>query len=44
MAENVLQINGGISTNADVTVENILYVKKIIFGIQLHGVAKIVNI
>ena len=43
MAENVLKVNGGI-TNADVTVKNIIYVKKIIFGILLHVVAKIVNV
>ena len=44
MAEKVFKINGGITTNADVTVKNIIYVKKIIFGIPLHVVAKIVYI
>ena len=43
LIKNVIQINGGI-TNVDVSVKNILYVKKIIFGILLHVVAKMVNI
>ena len=30
---NVIQINVGITTNVDVSVENMIYVKKIIFGI-----------
>ena len=30
--ENVIQINEGITTNVDVSVKNIKYVKKIIFG------------
>ena len=44
MEENVIQINGGIKINADVNVKNIIYVKKSIFGILLHEVAKMVNI
>ena len=43
MVENVIQINGGIMINVDVSVKN-MYVKKIIFGILLHVVAKMVNI
>ena len=42
--ENVIQIKIGIMINADVSVKNIIYVKKIIFGILPHVVAKIVNI
>ena len=30
--ENVIQINEGITINVDVSVKNIKYVKKIIFG------------
>ena len=41
MEENVIQINGGITINVDVSVKNITHVKKIIFGILLHVVAKI---
>ena len=32
MGKNVIQINGGITINVDVSVKNIIYVKKIIFG------------
>ena len=39
MEENVIQINGGITINVDVSVKNI-YVKKIICGILLHVVCK----
>ena len=44
MEENVVQINGGININVDVSVKNIMYVKKIIFGILLHVVVKMKNI
>ena len=33
MKQNVIQINGGIMINLDVSVKKIMYVKKIIFGI-----------
>ena len=44
MEENVTQINGGIRINVDVSVKNVMYVKKIIFGILLHVVVKTENI
>ena len=44
MVENVIQIKSGITINADVSVKNIIYVKKVIFGIILFVVAKMVNI
>ena len=44
MEENLIQINGGITINVDVSVKNIIYVRKIIFGILLHVVAKMENI
>ena len=44
MAENGIQTNGGIKINIDVSVKNIIYVKKIIVGILLHVVAKMKNI
>ena len=44
MEENVIQINGGIMINVDVSVKNIIYVKKTIFEILLHAVAKMGNI
>ena len=44
MVENVIQIKSGITINVDMSVKNIIYVKKIIFGILLHAVAKMVNI
>ena len=43
MVENLIQIKRGIMANVDVIVRNI-YVKKIIFVILLHEVAKMVNI
>ena len=42
--ENEIQIKNGIMTNLDVSVKNIIYVKKTVFGILLHVVAKMVNI
>ena len=43
MEEDVIQINDGIRINVNVSIKNI-YVEKIIFGILLHVVAKMVNI
>ena len=43
MEENVIQINGGITINVDVTVKKFMYVKKI-FGILPHGIVKMENI
>ena len=40
MQENVIQIKSRIMTNIDVSVKNIVYVKKNIFGILLHVVEK----
>ena len=42
--ENVIQINSGITINVNISVKNIIYVKKIIFGILLHVVGKMANI
>ena len=44
MVEGVIQIKCGIMINLDASVKNVIYVKKIIFGILLHVVAKMVNI
>ena len=45
MKLDVIQINGGITINVDVSVKNIIHVKKnIIFGILLHVVAKMENV
>ena len=43
MAENVIQIKSEITINAGASVKNIKYLKKDIFGILLHVVAKIVK-
>ena len=40
MEENVIQINGGIMINVDVSIKNIIHVKSITFGILLHIVSK----
>ena len=42
--ENLIQIKSGIMINVDVSVKNIIYVKKIISGILLHTVVKMENI
>ena len=42
--ENAIPINGGITINVIVSVKNVLYVKKIIFGIHLHVAVKMENI
>ena len=44
MEQNVIQTNGGITINVDVSVKNNIYVKKIMFGILLHVIAKMENI
>ena len=42
--KNVIQINGGITINVDVTVKNVIYLKKIMFGILLYEIVKMENI
>ena len=42
--KNAIQINGGTTINVNVSVKNIIYVKKIMFGILLHVVVKMKNI
>ena len=44
MEKNVIQINGGITINVYASVNNVVYVKKIIFRILLLAVAKMGNI
>ena len=47
MIRTVIQIKSGITINADVTAKiqkNIVHVEKIIFGILVHVLAKMVNI
>ena len=44
MQENLTQINGGTMINVDVSVKNVIYVKKVMFGILVHVVVKIENI
>ena len=42
--QNVIQINSAIMINANVSVRNVMHVKKIMFGILLHVVAKTENL
>ena len=42
--ENVIQINGGITVNVDVSGKNIIFARKIISGILVHAVVKIATI
>ena len=44
MEENLIQINGGIMINIDVSVENVMYVKNILFRILLHIAVNMENI
>ena len=44
MVENVIQIKSGIMINVDVSAKNTIYVKKIMFGILVLVIAKMVNI
>ena len=44
MEEIVIQINGEIMINVDVSVKNVMYVKKIMFGILLHLIVKMESI
>ena len=44
MEENVIQIYGGTAIIVDVSIENIIYLKKIMFGILLRIVSKTENI
>ena len=44
MEENIIQLNCGIAINVDVSVQNVMYVRKIIFEILLHVVVKTENI
>ena len=44
MEENLIQINGGIMINIDVSVENVMYVKNIMFRILFHIAVNMENI
>ena len=44
MEQNVTQINDGITINVDVSVKNIMNVKKIMFGILPHVIVQIEKI
>ena len=44
MEENVIQINGRIIIHVHVGVKNVMYVKKVKFGIPLHVVVKMEKI
>ena len=44
MEQNVIQINGGIMVNADVSVKIIIYMKNIVFAILPYVIVKMENI
>ena len=44
MEKNEIQIDGEITINVNVIVKNVMYVRKIIFGILLHVVVNMENI
>ena len=44
MEENVIQINGEITINVDVSIKKVMYVKKIMLEILLHVFVDMQNI
>ena len=44
MEQNVIQINGKITINVDVSVKRFKYVKKVMFGILLLVIVKMENV
>ena len=44
MEKSVILINGAITINVDVSIKNIIYMEKIIFGILAHVIVKMENI
>ena len=44
MEQNVIQINGGIMVNVDVSVKIIIYMKNIVFAILPDVIVKMENI
>ena len=42
--QNVIQINGEVTINVDVSIKYIMYVKKIMFGILLNLIVRMENI
>ena len=44
MEQNVIQSNGGTTINVDVSVQKVIYVKKIMFGILLPVIVEMENI
>ena len=44
MRKKLIQINSGITVNVDVSVKNVIYVKKITSGMLPHEVMKMKNI
>ena len=44
MEGNVIQINGDLMIKVNGSLKNVMYVKKIMFGILLHVVVKMENI
>ena len=44
MEENLIQINGEITINVVVSVKNVMFVKKNMFGILVHVFVKMKNI
>ena len=44
MEQNLIQINGRIMKNIDVSVKSVMYVEEIMLGILLHIIVKMENI
>ena len=44
MEQSVIQINFGVTINVDVSVKNIMYVQKYMFGTQVHAFVTMENI
>ena len=44
MEQNVIEIHGKTTINVDVSIKNIIYVEKIMFGILVHVFVRMENI
>ena len=44
MEENVIQMSGGITINADVSVKSVMYVKSTVFGVFPYVIEKMEKI
>ena len=44
MEQNLIQIDGGVTINVDMSLKSIIYMKKVTFGILLHVIVEMENV